>query len=59
MHKNFHHNKPLWTKFETISRYVKNDVNRAAKLLDYWTVNQEDLGSRLSCFGSDCKMAEH
>ena len=25
----------------------------AAKLFDYWTVNQEDLVTRLSCFGSD------
>ena len=36
-----------------------DDVNRAAKLLSYWTVNREDLGTRLSCFGSEYKMAEH
>ena len=37
--------------------YLKNDVKSAAKSPDYWTINREDLGRRLSCFGSDCKMA--
>ena len=36
-----------------------NDVNRAAKLPDYWTVNREDLGTRLTCFGSEYKTAEY
>ena len=54
-----HHNQLLSTKFGGILRYVKNDVNRAAKMPDYWTVNREDLGTRLNCFGSDCKTEEH
>ena len=36
-----------------------DDVNRAGKLPDYWTVNREDLGTRLTCFGSDYKTAEY
>ena len=40
-------------------RYVKNGVNRVAKLSDYWTVKREDLRTRLSFSGSDYKMAEH
>ena len=42
-----------------------DDVNwwrqstRAAKLRDYWTVNREDLGTRLNCFGSEYKTADH
>ena len=40
------------TKFGRILRYWTDDVNRATKLTDYWTVNQEDLGTSLSCFGS-------
>ena len=36
-----------------------DDVNRAAKLPDYWFVNPDDLATRLSCFGSEYKMAEH
>ena len=31
---------------------MKNDVNRAAKLPDYW---HDDMGTRLSCVGSDKK----
>ena len=54
-----HHNKLLTTKFGRILRYVKNDVNRAAKLPDYWTVNREDLGTRLSSFGGDYKIPAH
>jgi len=54
-----HHNQLLSTKCGRILRYVKNDVSRAAKLPDYWTVHRGDLGTRLSCFGSAFKMAEH
>ena len=36
-----------------------DDVNRAAKLPVYWTVNWEDLGTSWSCFGSEYTMAEH
>ena len=36
-----------------------DDVNRAAKLPVYWPVNWEDLGTSLSCFGSEYTMAEH
>ena len=49
----FHHNQLMSTKFGRILRYVKNYVHRAAKLPDYWTVNREDLGTRLSCFSSE------
>ena len=54
-----HHNQLLLAKFERVLWYVKNDVKSAAKLPDYWTVNQDNLGMSLSCFGSDYKMAEH
>ena len=30
-----------------------------SKIGSYWTVNWEDLGTSLICFGSECKMAEH
>ena len=50
-----HHKQLLSTKFGRILRYVKNYVYRAAKLPDYGTVNREDLGTRLSCFGSEHK----
>ena len=36
-----------------------DDVNRAAKLPDYCTVNREDLETRLSCLGSEYKTADH
>ena len=42
-----------------ILRYVKNDVNRAVKLPDYWTVNREDPWTRFSFFGGNFKMVEH
>ena len=32
---------------------------RRSKLPDYWTVNREDLGTRLNCFGSEYKIVEH
>ena len=54
-----HHNKLLSTKFGRILRFVKNDVNCAAKLPDYWTAYREDLRPRLRCFGSEYKKAEH
>ena len=28
-------------------------------MLDYWTVNQEDLGMRTTCFGCEYKVAEY
>ena len=43
-----HQNQLLSTKFGRISPYWIDDVNRAAKLTDYRTVNQEDLGTSLS-----------
>ena len=46
------HNQLLSTRLGRILQYVKNDVNRAAKFPDYWTVNQVDLKTRLSCFGN-------
>ena len=53
------HNQLLSTKLGRILRYVKNDVNRAVKLPDYWTVNREDPSTRFSCFGDNFKMVEH
>ena len=43
-----HQNQLLSTKFGRISPYWIDDVNRAVKLTDYRTVNQEDLGTSLS-----------
>ena len=54
-----HHNQLLSTKFARILRYWTDDVNRAEKLTDYWTVNREDLGKSLTCFGSEYRMSEH
>ena len=48
-----HHNQLLSTKFERILPYWTDDVNRAEKLTDYWTVNREDLGTSLNYFGSE------
>ena len=45
-----HHNQLSSGKFGRIMCYVKKGVKCAAKLPDYWTVNREDLGTRLSCF---------
>ena len=45
-----HHNQLSSGKFGRIMCYVKKGVTCAAKLPDYWTVNREDLGTRLSCF---------
>ena len=38
---------------------TNDDVNRAEKLPDNQTGNREDLEARLSCFGSEYKVAEH
>ena len=46
--RKIHQNQLLSTKFGRISPYWIDDVNRAAKLTDYRTVNQEDLGTSLS-----------
>ena len=43
-----HHYQLLSTKFGRILRCVKSAVNCAANLADYWTLNWEDLGTRLS-----------
>ena len=32
-----------------------DDVNSATKMPNYWTVNWEDVETRLSCFGSEYK----
>ena len=59
MTRKIHHNQLLSTKLGRILRYVKNDVNRAVKLPDYWTVNREYLWTRFSCFGGNFKVVEH
>ena len=38
---------------------MKNDVNSTASSPENWTVYHEDLGTTLSCYGSEHKMAEH
>ena len=38
---------------------MKNDVKCAAKLPDYRTVNQEDLGRKVELFGSAYKKADY
>ena len=43
-----HHNQLLLTKFGRSLRYMKSDVNSTAWLPENWTVNLEDLGTRLS-----------
>ena len=55
-----HHNQLLsTTNLEELYEMWTDDVNRAAKLPRYWTVTREDLGTRMSCFGSEYKMYEH
>ena len=48
-----YHNQLLLTKFEKKFAIWKNDVK------ENWTANREDIGTRLGCFGSKYKMAEH
>ena len=45
-----HHNQLLLAKFEEFCNMCTNDVDLSAKLSDYWMVNREHLGMRLSCF---------
>ena len=52
-----HHNQLQLTKFGRILSYWTDDVKSVAKVADYWTVNRENLGMRLSCFGGENKMA--
>ena len=56
-----HHNQLLSTKFKLkeLCDTSTGDVNRAAKSPNDCTVNREDLGMRLSCFGTKCKLPEH
>ena len=35
---------------EEVCNMWTDGINRVAKLPDYWVVNREDLGTRLSCF---------
>ena len=35
------------------NNYVKNDINSTAKLPENWTINRENLGMRLGCFGTE------
>ena len=44
-----HHNQLLSTNLQEFCDMWTDDVNRAAKLTDYWTVSREDQGTRLSC----------
>ena len=48
-----HYNHLLSTKFGRILRYVKKWSLSCSKLPDYWTVNREDLWTRLCSFGSE------
>ena len=50
-----HHNQLLLIKLGRILQHRTDDVNRAAKLPDYWTVNREDLGTRLGCLRGEYK----
>ena len=56
-----HHNQLLLAKFEEFCNMCTNDVDLSAKLSDYWMVNREHLGMRLSCFVFVLKvqMAQH
>ena len=54
-----HPNQLLWTKFGRTLPYVKNDVNRAAKLPDYWTVNQDRPGDKNELFWWWLQKAKH
>ena len=44
-----------WPNLEELCNMWTDDVNSAANLPDYCPVNWEDLGTRLSCFGSEYK----
>ena len=56
-----HHNQLLLAKFEEFCNMCTNDIDLSAKLSDYWMVNREDLGMRLSCFVfvQEVQMAQH
>ena len=47
-----------WPNMEIILSYSTDDVKSAAQVADYWTVNREILGKRVSCLDSESKMAE-
>ena len=44
---------------EELCDMLTDDINPAAKLPNYWTVNQGDLGMTSRSFGSKYKMGEH
>ena len=48
-----YHNKLLSIQFGRTFPYWTGDVKSAGKVAVYWTVNRENLGTRLSCFRSE------
>ena len=54
-----HPNQLLSTKFGRTLPNVKNDINRAAKLPDYWTVNQDRPGDKNELFWWWLQKAKH
>ena len=53
------HNQLLLTQFGMnfviLNRWCQNDVKKCSLVAGYWTVDRENLGTRLSCFGSYSK----
>ena len=41
--------------FVILNRWCQNDVKKCSLVAGYWTVDRENLGTRLSCFGSYSK----
>ena len=52
-----HHNQLLLTKFARILCLTRKWRKKMQPSTGYWTINREDLGTRLSCFGWENKMA--
>ena len=53
------HNQLLLTQFGMnfviLNRWCQNDVKKCSLVAGYWTIDRENLGTRLSCFGSYSK----
>ena len=54
-----HHNHLLMTKFGRILQLINGWRQKCSTSANYCSVNQEDLGTRLSCFGCENKNGGH
>ena len=54
-----HHNPLLMTKFERILQLINLCCQKCSFLAGICTINREELGTRLSCFGCENKNGRH